>query len=111
MKRFRGWILIVAGLGAGLLASPAPALAPGARNGLYVERGQLMKGGHPYSGIGANYDTLLGRLLQNKDDHSSLDNLALLATKGIPFVRYRACGFSPANVQLYLSDRDEYFRR
>ncbi len=70
-----------------------------------------MKGGHPYSGIGANYDTLFGRLLQNKDDHSSLDNLGMLAAKGIPFVRFRACGFSPDNIQLYLSDREEYFRR
>lgn len=70
-----------------------------------------MKGGHPYSGIGANYDTLFGRLLQNKDDHSSLDNLGMLAAKGIPFVRFRACGYSPDNIQLYLSDREEYFRR
>lgn len=70
-----------------------------------------MREGRPFSGIGANYDTLFGRLLQDKDDHSSLDNLGLLAAKGIPFVRFRACGFSPQNCQLYLNDRDEYFRR
>ncbi|MGI8956691.1 MAG: cellulase family glycosylhydrolase [Chthoniobacterales bacterium] len=79
--------------------------------GLYVKGGVLMRRGHSYSGIGANYDTLFGRLLQGKSDSSSLDNLALLGDKGIPFVRFRACGFSPRNVDLYLKDRSEYFRR
>lgn len=83
----------------------------GEPQGLYVHNGVLMRAGRPYSGIGANYDTLFGRLLKNKDDTSSLDNLALLAKKGIPFVRFRACGFYPDNLQLYLNDRSEYFRR
>ena len=79
--------------------------------GLYLRHGVLMREGKPYSGIGANYDTLFGRLLQNKDDTSSLVNLALPAKKGIPFVRFRACGFYPQNLQLYLNARAEYFRR
>lgn len=89
-------------------ALPAFAASP---NGLYVENGVLMRKGKPYAGIGANYDTLFGRLLQNKDDSSSLDNLALLGDKGIPFVRFRAGGFWPNNADLYLKDRPEYFRR
>ena len=68
-------------------------------------------GRKPYAGIGANYDTLFGRLLQNKDDPSSLENLARPAKSGIPFVRFRACGFWPRNAQLYLNDKPEYFRR
>ena len=79
--------------------------------GLYVQNGVLMRQGKPYAAIGANYDTLFGRLLQNKDDNSSLQNLATLADKGIPFVRFRACGFWPKDYQLYLTDRAEYFRR
>lgn len=79
--------------------------------GLYVRNGTLMREGKPYAGIGANYDTLFGRLVQNKDDSSSLTNLGLLAKKGIPFVRFRAGGFRPQNWQLYLQDRAEYFRR
>jgi hypothetical protein len=79
--------------------------------GLYVSQGVLMRQGKPYFGIGANYNTLFGQLLQNGDNHSSLDKLASLAKAGIPFVRFRACGFRPENYQLYLHDRPEYFRR
>lgn len=111
MKRGFGGTFLLLTLITALLAIPGAVRADETRNGLYVERGRLMKSGHPYAGIGANYDTLFGRLLQDKDDQSSLNNLAMLATKGIPFVRFRACGFSPANVQLYLSDREKYFRR
>ena len=82
-----------------------------AENGLYVRSGTLMRQGRPYRGIGANYNSLFGKLLQNGNDHSGLDNLASLAKSGIPFVRYRACGFGPKNYQLYLQDRAEYFRR
>jgi len=79
--------------------------------GLTVQNGVLMKDGRPYRGIGANYNTLFGRILQNKDDRSSLENLSRLAKAGIPFVRFRACGFKPENYQLYLHNRPEYFRR
>ncbi len=70
-----------------------------------------MHRGKPYAGIGANYDTLLGRLLADKENTSTLTNLAALAKKGIPFVRFRGCGFYPKNWDLYLHDRPEYFRR
>ena len=70
-----------------------------------------MRQGKPYVGIGANYFSLFGVLLQNGDNHSSLDNLAALAKAGIPFVRFRACGFASENYQLYLQNRTEYFRR
>jgi hypothetical protein len=90
-----------------------PATVPAATGsiGLYVRDGVLMKDGSPYLGIGANYQTLFGKLLRNKDDTSSLENLARLSKAGIPFIRYRACGFRPENYQLYQQDRAEYFRR
>lgn len=92
-------------------AASAPAEKPGGPPGLYVEHGTLMHEGRPYAGIGANYDVLLGRLLANKEDTSTLTNLGLLAKEGIPFVRFRASGFYPKNWDLYLHDRPEYFRR
>lgn len=79
--------------------------------GLYVRDGKLMRAGKPYRGIGANYDTLFGRLLQNKNDTTSLENLGKLGAEGIPFVRFRASGYSPQNWQLYLHDPKEYFNR
>jgi hypothetical protein len=79
--------------------------------GLYVRGGVLMRHGKPYLGIGANYNTLFGQLLQNKDDTSSLDKLARLGQAGIPFVRFRASGFAAENQRLYLQNRPEFFRR
>ncbi len=94
-----------------LLSLANDAKAAGTAQGLYVSDGVLMRAGKPYLGIGANYNTLFGTLLQNKDDTSSLDNLSRLAKAGIPFVRFRACGFGPENYRLYMDDRAEYFRR
>ena len=93
------------------LASVTAATESSGPPGLYVRDGKLMRQGKPYAAIGANYDTLFGRLLQDKNDNSSLQSLGRLARKGIPFVRYRACGFYPQNCQLYLNEREEYFRR
>ncbi len=81
------------------------------RPGLYVSDGVLMRQGKPYHGVGANYNTLFGQLLQNKDNTSSLNKLARLGKAGIPFVRFRASGFGPENQQLYLTNRPEFFRR
>ena len=107
-SRWRLPQIFVCGLGLLGLMAARPALA---RSGLTVQNGVLMKDGSPYRGIGANYDTLFGRILRNKDDTSSLDNLAHLAQSGIPFVRFRASGFSPADQALYLQNPDEFFRR
>src|ERR1043165_2585537 len=70
------------------MTSVAAAAAPATATpmGLYVRDGVLMRGGSPYLGIGANYQTLFGKLLRNKDDTSSLDKLAHLSKAGIPFV-------------------------
>lgn len=94
-----------------LAGSTIAAAADSGPLGLYVSNGALMKAGHPYAGIGANYNSLFGQLLVNGNSHASLDNLARLAKAGIPFVRFRACGFGPESYQLYLHDRPEFFRR
>lgn len=108
--RLRG-ILLCLGLSLLTATASVAADASGQPKGLYVRGGTLMREGKPYFGIGANYDTLFGRILRDKDNKSSLGNLGLLAAKGIPFVRFRACGFWPQACQLYLNDREEYFRR
>jgi hypothetical protein len=79
--------------------------------GLYIRDGVLMRQGRPYHGIGANYQLLFARLITNKDDTSSLENLARLGKAGIPFVRFRASGFYTAGQKLYLDNRPEFFRR
>ena len=108
----RGSFSLVAGglllLVGAKVASAEPAATP---KGLYLRHGALMRAGQPYAGIGANYDTLLGRLIGDKHNTSTLTNLGLLAKKGIPFVRFRASGFFPKDWDLYLRDKPEYFRR
>ncbi len=94
-----------------LLPTTAAASNASERPGLYVNNGVLMRQGKPYLGIGANYNTLFGQLLQDKDTTASLDKLARLGRAGIPFVRFRASGFGPENQQLYLTNRPEFFRR
>ncbi len=88
-----------------------PGTAPAASSGLYLEKGYLMKDGHRFAAVGANYYGLFGRILRDREEMSSLRNLERLAQKGVPFVRFRACGFWPKEWQLYQDDPNEYFRR
>ncbi len=90
-----------------LYAEPTPVDPPG----LHVQNGVLTRNGKPYCGIGANYLLLFARLVTNKDDVSTLDNLAHLAKAGIPFVRFRANGHRAIGYELYLKDPPEFFRR
>jgi hypothetical protein len=94
-----------------LAFSTAALTANSAPKGLYIENGRLMKDGHTYAGIGANYQALFGRILLDKNNDSTLINLRRLADKHIAFVRFPACGFWPKGWRLYLDDRAEYFRR
>ncbi|MEO5717226.1 MAG: cellulase family glycosylhydrolase [Chthoniobacterales bacterium] len=103
-------LLVISLLGP-LFLSTAMADNAGDRPGLYVSNGVLTRQGKPYLGIGANYNTLFGQLLLNKDSTTSLEKLARLGRAGIPFVRFRASGFGPENQQLYLTNRADFFRR
>ena len=104
MKRSLGWLetrrsvaLVAIGWSTLLLVSSAFAESDSQPAGLYVRDGTLMRQGRPYRGIGANYQTLFARLLNNKDDTSSIENLSLLSKAGIPFVRFRAAGGAARN--------------
>ena len=79
--------------------------------GLTVREGQLLLEGQPYSGIGANYFSLFYRTLKDPSDKSYEDGLRQLSEAQIPFVRFMACGFWPVDWDIYLRDRETYFKR
>lgn len=71
----------------------------------------VLLNGRPYRGIGVNYFDCFVRTLKDGGDASYDAGFATLAAKGIPFARFCATGFWPRDMQLYLDDRAEYFRR
>jgi len=78
--------------------------------GLHVrEDGVLLKDGAPYRGVGINYFSAFSRRLANAEDTSYREGFKELAGRGIPFVRFMACGFWPRGWQLYLEDKERYF--
>ncbi|MGO9108700.1 MAG: cellulase family glycosylhydrolase [Thermoguttaceae bacterium] len=98
------------------LVGLGPLMAAGETNerkllGLTVVDGVLLRDGKPYRAIGANYFDLFARVLRNPNDTSYRKGLARLAQAGIPFVRFMACGFWPIDNDLYLKDKEAYFRR
>jgi hypothetical protein len=79
--------------------------------GLSVQQGQLLLQGKLYRGIGVNYFSLFYRTLKDPADTSYEQGLAQLSQAGIPFVRFMAGGFWPVDWELYLNDRDAYFKQ
>lgn len=78
--------------------------------GLQVNaKGVLVKDGKPYRGIGVNCFNAFYRTLGDPKDTSYREGFKTLSEHGIPFVRFAACGFWPADYKLYLKDRTKYF--
>lgn len=73
--------------------------------------GGVLKDGRPFRGIGVNYFDCFLRTLAKGDETSYDAGFAVLAARGIPFARFCATGFWPKDMQLYLTNREEYFRR
>lgn len=71
----------------------------------------VVKDGRPYRGVGVNYFDCFLRTLGKADDTSYDAGFATLAARKIPFARFAATGFWPRDMQLYLTNRSEYFRR
>ena len=71
--------------------------------------GAIVRDGKPYRGIGINYFSALTRTLANPEDTSYRQGFEELAKRGIPFVRFSACGFWPSNWTLYSEDKEKYF--
>jgi hypothetical protein len=79
--------------------------------GLSVARdGTLLRNGVPYRGVGVNYTDAFLRPLRHPGDESYRDDFRKLAANHIPFARIMACGFSPSEYQLYLQDKERYFK-
>lgn len=82
--------------------------APGLR---VSSAGQLQLEGRPFRGIGVNYYDAFVRSLASKPPRDIEPAFHALATNGIPFVRFAACGYWPADWALYRTNRSEYFAR
>jgi len=99
-----------------LLLSPAITAMPVSSQaaslpGLSVARdGSLLRNGVRYRGVGVNYTDGFLRPLRHPEDKSYRDDFRKLAANHIPFARIAACGFSPSDYQLYLQDKENYFK-
>jgi hypothetical protein len=74
------------------------------------KEGVIVRDGKPYRGIGINYFSAFTRTLANPEDTSYRQGFEELAKRGIPFVRFSACGFWPTDWKLYREDKEKYFR-
>ena len=72
--------------------------------------GVLTRNGVPYRGIGVNYYDAFVRTLRNPQDNSYRVGFSKLGASKIPFVRFAAGGYTANDFQLYLTDKEAYFR-
>ena len=91
----------------------APPASNVSNKGLTVSpNGDLLLNGTPFHGIGVNYFSAFSRTLQPESlqDTSYRAGFRYLKKRKIPFVRFMACGFWPANWNLYLHNKTQYFK-
>jgi hypothetical protein len=72
--------------------------------------GVLTRNGAPYRGIGVNYYDAFVRTLRNQQDDSYRAGFSKLGANNIPFARFAAGGYTASDFQLYLTDKEAYFR-
>ena len=72
--------------------------------------GVLTRNGAPYRGIGVNYYDAFIRTLRNPQDDSYRAGFSKLGANNIPFARFAAGGYTANDLQLYLTDKEAYFR-
>lgn len=96
-------LLVMLSLAAGCATTRAPlAVGPGA---------SVLRDGQPYRAVGINFFDCFLRTLKDGGDTSYAAGFETLAAHDIPFVRFCATGFWPADMRLYQTNRVEYFRR
>lgn len=79
--------------------------------GLSVARdGTVLRNGKPYRGVGVNYPDAFLRPLKRPGDESYREDFRKLGENHVPFARILACGFSANDYQLYLKDKESYFK-
>ncbi|MCF7863445.1 MAG: cellulase family glycosylhydrolase, partial [Kiritimatiellales bacterium] len=88
----------------------------GALPGLTMVNGKLYKDGAVYRGIGVNYCDLFQAMISfpeypGQTTYRTLEGLQYLGERGVPFVRFWACGFWPIDWNLYFQDKEEWFSR
>lgn len=72
--------------------------------------GILMKDNQPYFGAGVNYFNAFNRTLMDPKDTSYHYGFEVLAKYHIPFARFMAGGYWPAEYNLYFQDKERYFQ-
>jgi hypothetical protein len=103
--------LLLAFLLSQAIAALPVSLQAASSPGLSVTRdGTLLRNGVPYRGVGVNYTDAFLRPLRHPGDDSYLDDFRKLAANHIPFARIAACGYPASDYQLYLQDKEKYFK-
>lgn len=74
--------------------------------------GQLLLNNKPYQAIGVNYFNAFTRTLDDGQLENKTYNLgfAYLKERNIPFVRFSLNGYWPKNWDLYLKNKEQYFK-
>jgi uncharacterized repeat protein (TIGR02543 family) len=73
--------------------------------------GTLRLNNRSFKGIGVNYYSAFGRVLENINDTSYDAGFADLGSLGIPFARLDVSGYWPKHANMFFTDREEFFRR
>ena len=73
------------------------------------EGGDLLKDNAPYRAVGVNYFSAFSRRLEDPNNTSYREGFQQLASRGIPFVRFMACGFWPSGWTQYRENPEAYF--
>ncbi len=98
------WVAVWLGLLAGFSAAAAPGLTVAAD-------GTLLRHGRPYRGVGVNYYDAFQRTVEVPQGRDCDAGFAILEGREIPFVRFSAGGYWPAQWGLYQTNRFAYFSR
>lgn len=89
-----------------------PAVRGSKSPGLMINaRGELIHEGRLFRGVGVNYFDLFSRTLADAGATNHWQNLRMLATNGIPYVRFMAGGFWPSEQGLWQTNRAEFLKR
>ncbi len=111
MALLPGALLCVSPLSATPSAVPPRSARPASFGLSVAPDGTLRRGGKAFRGVGVNYFDAFYRTLLRPGDVSYEAGFRVLAQHKIPFARFMACGFWPADMKLYRENRSAYLAR
>lgn len=80
--------------------------------GLHVNaNGTLLRNGSPFTGYGVNYFDCFFDEIKYPGNNRYIYGFSGLNSHNIKYARMMGCGFWPSEMQLYFTDKEEYFRR